>query len=246
MNAALLLTALVMGLAGSLHCAGMCGPIVWMMPFQQYCGMRKVWSIALYHFGRISAYALLGMALFALKEMFHPRWQQYVSVAAGVVLLALGLLYFLPQAGLRIRLPWTGAVTAGLGKVLANRRPGWLLAAGALNGLLPCGMVYMALAAAVTTNNGWQAAGLMYAFGAGTAPMMIAITLLRGRLRLPGLSLRKWTPAIMLLFGCIFVLRGANLGIPYLSPKVALHHETTATPAPKMSCCHKAIDANAE
>ena len=240
MTTTLLLTALLMGLAGSLHCAGMCGPIVWMMPFQQYRGLRRAWSIALYHFGRVSAYALLGIALFSLKEMFHPQWQQYVSLGAGVLLLALGMFYFLPQARLSVRLPWTGAVTGGLGKVLAGRQPGWLLAAGALNGLLPCGMVYMALAAAISAYDFWQAAAVMYAFGSGTVPMMVAITLLRGRMRMPGFSLRKWTPAIMLLFGCLFVLRGANLGIPYLSPKVELQSAAAAeAPAPKMSCCHK-------
>lgn len=239
MIATLLLSALVMGLAGSLHCAGMCGPIVWMMPFHQDKGWRRVGSIAMYHLGRLSAYACLGLALYSFKEMFHPQWQQYVSLAAGLLLLVLGILYFLPQLGLKIRLPWSGLVTNALGNVLANRRPGWLLAAGVLNGLLPCGMVYMALTAAVTVDAGWQAAAVMYAFGAGTLPMMVSLTLMRGKLRLSSLSLRKWTPVIMILFGCLFVLRGANLGIPYLSPKLEMHSSAGASDMPAMQCCHK-------
>lgn len=237
MNATLLLTALVMGVAGSLHCAGMCGPIVWVMPFQQFRGAMRGVGIALYHFGRISAYALLGVMLHMFKALFHPQWQQYFSVGAGIALLLFGILYFLPRNGLRMHLPWAGAVQYGLRKVMARPQPAWLIAAGALNGLLPCGMVYMALAAAVSVQATWQAAVMMYAFGIGTVPMMVAITLLRSRAPLRAVSLRKWTPVIMLFFGCLFVLRGANLGIPYLSPKVELH--STDAPAPKMSCCHK-------
>jgi sulfite exporter TauE/SafE len=237
MNPALLITALLMGLAGSLHCAGMCGPIVWVMPFQQFSGIKRGLGIALYHFGRISVYAVLGFMLHLFKGLFHPQWQQYVSIVAGLVLLALGLLYFLPQAGVRFKLPWTGAVQKGIGKVMAQRHPAWLMAAGALNGFLPCGMVYMALAAAVSVPETWQAAAMMYAFGLGTAPMMVAITLLRTKAPLRAISVRKWTPVIMLLFGCLFVLRGANLGIPYLSPKAEM--AKTTQEVPKMNCCHK-------
>jgi sulfite exporter TauE/SafE len=208
------------------------------MPFQQYGSAKRGLGIALYHFGRISVYALLGIMLHLFKGLFHPQWQQYVSIIAGVTLLALGLLYFLPQAGVRLKLPWTGMVQKGLGRVMAQRHPAWLVAAGALNGFLPCGMVYMALAAAVSVPETWQAAAMMYAFGIGTAPMMVAITLLRSRTPLQVISFRKWTPVVMLFFGCLFVLRGANLGIPYLSPKVDVA-KTTAE-APKMSCCHKA------
>jgi sulfite exporter TauE/SafE len=235
MNAALLITALLMGLAGSLHCAGMCGPIVWVMPFQQYTGAKRFLGIGLYHFGRISVYALLGVVLHLFKGLFHPQWQQYFSIAAGVLLLLIGSVYFLPQAGIQMKLPWTGLVQKGFGKVMGQRHALWLAAAGALNGLLPCGMVYMALAAAVSVEHTWQAAAMMYAFGLGTAPMMVAITVLRTKAPLRFVSLRKWTPVVMLLFGCLFVLRGANLGIPLLSPKVV----TTQSQEVKMECCHK-------
>ncbi|MBS1614850.1 MAG: sulfite exporter TauE/SafE family protein [Bacteroidetes bacterium] len=240
MNAALMLSVLVMGLAGSLHCAGMCGPIVWMMPFHQDRGWRRAISIGMYHLGRLSAYAVLGLVLFSFKELFHPQWQQYVSLLAGLMLLALGVFYFLPQLGLKIRLPWTGIVTMALGKVLTKRRKGWLLAAGLLNGLLPCGMVYMALAAALNMETAGQAAAVMYAFGAGTLPMMVSLSLLRGKMRIPAGALRKWTPVIMLLFGCLFVLRGANLGIPYLSPKLEMHTTTGLTERSALRCCQKA------
>jgi sulfite exporter TauE/SafE len=235
MNAIMLGTALLMGLAGSLHCAGMCGPIVWVMPFQQYSGAKRGLGIGLYHLGRITVYALLGVVLHVFKGFFHPQWQQYFSIIAGVVLLLLGVLYFLPQSGMRLRLPWTGLVTRGLGKVMQQRRPIWLAAAGGLNGLLPCGMVYMALAAAVSAPHTPQAALMMYAFGLGTVPMMVAITILRTRTPFGLVSARKWAPVVMLFFGCLFVLRGANLGIPVLSPKTIV----TDAQEVRMECCHR-------
>ena len=65
--------ALTMGLAGSLHCAGMCGPIMWVMPFQAMQGMRKWLTIALYHTGRISVYAGMGVLLYSFRSSFTPQ-----------------------------------------------------------------------------------------------------------------------------------------------------------------------------
>ena len=235
MTSTILIGALLMGLTGSLHCAGMCGPIAWIMPFQQYSGVKRVLGIGLYHLGRVSIYAGLGVVLHLFKGMFHPQWQQYFSMGAGVLLLAAGILYFLPGAGFRGKLPWTFLVTSALGKVMSQRHPIWLAAAGALNGLLPCGMVYMALAASVTSDHAGQAAMMMYAFGLGTVPMMVAITIMRTRTPLRFSTIRKWTPVMMLLFGCLFVLRGANLGIPYLSPGLV----ETPKQEVKLECCHR-------
>jgi sulfite exporter TauE/SafE len=90
------------------------------------------------------------------------------------------------------------------------------------------------MAAAVSVPHTWQAALVMYAFGAGTLPMMISLTLLRGRIRLNSSLLRKWSPVLLLVFGCLFVLRGANLGIPMLSPKAVVAQQEV-----KLDCCHK-------
>ena len=64
--------ALLMGLTGSLHCAGMCGPIIWVMPFQFISGFKKWMGIGLYHFGRITVYALLVLTL-------HIRYCSFVG-----------------------------------------------------------------------------------------------------------------------------------------------------------------------
>ena len=227
--------ALLMGLASSLHCAGMCGPIIWVMPFQAMQGARRLAGIGLYHLGRISVYAMLGLVLYSFRSFFNPQLQQYISIILGAGLLLAGLITFFPAKKLQISLPWGQWVQRMLGRFMSRPGLGALLLTGALNGLLPCGMVYMALAAAVTANSAPMAAGAMLAFGAGTTPLLVALTLLRQKaswLRMD--ALRRLAPVLMFAFGCLFILRGMNLGIPYISPKVQLEQHTITS-----SCCHK-------
>jgi hypothetical protein len=227
--------ALLMGLTGSLHCAGMCGPIIWVMPFGMVNGIKKWLGIALYHLARISVYALMSFVLHSFKSLFQPQWQQYISIALGVILLTVGFLSFVPNHKLSISLPWAGFVKKQLGRFIGNPNLFSLFMAGLLNGLLPCGLEYMALSSTVVAPTATQAVVLMYVFGLGTIPMMVAITILKhqsGILRMP--NIKKLVPVTLLFFGSILVVRGMNLGIPYLSPKVSVEHNTV-----KASCCHK-------
>jgi hypothetical protein len=228
--------ALLMGFTGSLHCAGMCGPIVWVMPFQMLNGIKKWLGIFLYHIGRISVYALFGFLLYSFRDAFRPEWQQYISIILGVTLLVAGIMYFLRGSFLHIQLPWANWVKNGLGHFIGSRGIGSLFVAGVLNGTLPCGMVYMALSAAISVSSAWQSAALMYVFGLGTMPMLIGLTVLKNsasfKFRL--LPIRKLVPLTLFIFGSLFVLRGMNLGVPYISPKVVVAEHTI-----KACCCHK-------
>lgn len=227
--------ALLMGFTGSLHCAGMCGPIVWVMPFRFLQGFKKIAGIALYHFGRITTYALLAMVLHSFSNMFTPHLQQYISIGLGALLLVAGVLSFLPGNSVKVVLPWTGYVRKYLGHFIAKPGLGSLFMAGFLNGLLPCGLVYMALSAAITTGGTIQAMELMYVFGLGTVPMMVGITVLRNKMSFVRVNhFRRLVPVFMFVFGSLFVLRGMNLGIPYLSPAIEVNQHSV-----KASCCHK-------
>lgn len=224
-----------MGFTGSLHCAGMCGPIVWIMPFQMFSGAKKAMALALYHFGRITVYATLAAVLHSFRELFDPKMQQYVSIALGVFLLVAGLISFFPNHALRINLPWGTFVKRQLGTVIGKPGLGAITLAGMLNGMLPCGLVYMALSASVALPSVTQAVGMIYLFGIGTLPMLVGLTLLKNRIRIaPGLQFKRLIPLTVFFFGCLFVVRGMNLGIPYLSPKVAVSQTGVHS-----SCCHK-------
>jgi sulfite exporter TauE/SafE len=229
-----IITALLMGITGSLHCAGMCGPIVMVMQFQFLEGWKRAAGIALYHIGRTSVYAALGAVLFSVKSVFTPQVQQYVSIGLGSFLLVLGVLTFLPNV-VRVKLPWANFVTGSIGKFLAKPGLKALFMSGVLNGLLPCGLVYMALSASMVTNTVIEAITFMYAFGAGTVPVLVFITVFKTRLKLfneP--SVKRLIPIMMFAFGTLFVMRGLNLGIPMLSPKITVEQAKITT-----SCCHK-------
>jgi sulfite exporter TauE/SafE len=235
MNIATIIMAFLMGLTGSLHCAGMCGPIIWIMPFANTESYKKWTGIFLYHIGRISIYALLGLLLFSFKELFRPHIQQYISIILGSMLLIVGVASFIPGSKMKFTLPWATLVQSSLSKFI--NRPGMsgLFISGALNGLLPCGLVYMALTLSVTAPSATHALALMYAFGIGTMPMLIALTILKGRLQLAkNWNMRHIVPGVMLVFGMLFLLRGMNLGIPYLSPAIKVEQNEV-----KASCCHK-------
>jgi sulfite exporter TauE/SafE len=104
-----------------------------------------------------------------------------------------------------------------------------LLVLGLLNGLLPCGLVYVACAGATATGGLFSGAAYMAAFGLGTVPMMLGISV-SGRL-IPlslRLQLRKAIPVSVFLLASLLILRGLSLGIPYVSPDLS-----------SPSCCHK-------
>lgn len=235
MSISAIMLPFLMGLTGSLHCAGMCGPIIWIMPFQGLQPVKKWLAISLYHLGRISIYALLAIILHSFKSFFQPQVQQYVSIVLGALLLILGILSFLPGKQISIHLPWTQYMQAKLGKFITSPSIPSLFIAGMLNGLLPCGLVYMALSTSMVASSVIQSASIMYAFGLGTTPMLIVLTVFKSKVRMAGiLKFRKMVPFAMFLFGVLFMLRGMNLGIPYLSPKVAIEQNEV-----KASCCHK-------
>lgn len=234
MSAAILAMAFLMGITGGMHCAGMCGPIALIMPFRQMSGSRKIIGLGVYHFARISVYALMGALLYSFKSLFNPAWQQWVAVAAGSVLLIVGLASFL-QGHFRISFPWAGIVTRKLGAVMGSPSIVSLAVAGALNGLLPCGLVYMVLSASLTMMSAWSAVGMIYVFGIGTVPVLVIITLFAGKVPIHHMALvKRAAPLVVFVFGCVFILRGLNLGIPYLSPKVEMTNGTVYS-----SCCHK-------
>ena len=209
-----ILTGLSIGFLGSFHCIGMCGPIALALPVHRFSGVQKYVGIMLYNLGRAVTYSLLGFAFGLVGSQFR-LWglQQVISIGAGVMIL------------------W---VQQGLGKLLSNaKNPTSLFPVGLLNGLLPCGLVYVAIAAALATMSSLNAMLLMFSFGIGTIPVMAGLMMFG---HLISINIRqkinRSVPYFVGLMAVMLILRGMNLGIPYLSPK--LEKEST-----EVSCCHK-------
>ena len=107
----------------------------------------------------------------------------------------------------------------------------WII--GLLNGLLPCGLVYMAVAGAIVSSTMTQGALYMASFGLGTIPVMLSLSLLGNVVSLQFRNkIRRIIPIFIIIIGILFILRGMNLGIKYISPKLAKED------AIEMECCH--------
>jgi uncharacterized protein len=225
-------TAFLLGLAGSLHCAGMCGPLLCALPRVGSTRSSFYAGRVLYNLGRIAIYCLIGLMFGALgKTLSIAGLQRWLSLVAGVAVL-IGLV---ASAKWHMNTPvWklVQALKKGFARLLQQRTYVGLFGLGALNGLLPCGLVYVASAGAAASGEVLHGAFYMLAFGLGTLPMMLGIGLASAKLRaLFGQQSRILIPVSVALVGLVLILRGLSLGIPYLSPDLSSGH-------PPCRACH--------
>lgn len=232
-----IISAFILGFFGSFHCIGMCGPIALTLPVHHLSGGKKAAGILLYNSGRISAYAALGMIFGWLgMQLYLGGLQQWLSLITGLLLLLVVLLRYVLHRRQRNYFPFlTSMVQQLLGGLLKQQRFRTLYAIGLLNGWLPCGLVYLGIAGAVATGDVWKGTLFMAAFGAGTLPAMALLSFfshivsiqLRNRIR-------RMIPVMITVMGLLLVLRGLNLGIPYISPVFSGKPDKVIE-----SCCHK-------
>lgn len=210
MTWALFLAAFSMGLFGSPHCLGMCGGIVtaFGLSMQHVSDSKKNGLILTYHLGRLISYALLGLiasvvgvAIFqSIMSNSAPRIVLgAVLVLIGLAMLGLPLFNQLEKFGMRF---WQSLAPLRK-KVFPIDSFGKALFAGLLWGFLPCGLVYGALMMAIAGNNIATGAALMFVFGLGTMPMLIATQKTVGMLQssIRHFRLRQINGVIMMLSG---------------------------------------------
>ncbi len=228
-----LLTGFLVGLLGSFHCIGMCGPIAIALPKTN----NLVVSRLLYNFGRVITYSMLGLLFGMLGsrlEMFGL--QRIISISLGVLI----ILTVITPISYRIKISnklglykLVGMLKMYFGKMFKNHSNSSMLAIGILNGLLPCGFVYIGITGAIAVGDTLNGMLFMTMFGLGTLPIMLGASLIGSVINLNiRQKLTRLLPAFSLLLAAIFILRGLNLGIPYISPK--LEHK----PATEEVICH--------
>lgn len=214
-----------MGLFGSIHCAVMCGPLLIAVNGQGAFSWLSLGNKLLYQSGRILVYATLGLFFGLFGNIATVQgWQQYFSLFIGVILFVIGLFYLFGTRNNKL-ISFQNKLIQPFVKVMGRwlHRPGGSFIAGALNGILPCGMVYMAIASAMNANSLQGSFTFMLLFGLGTLPLLFLFSMLshfpRGLFKK---GFAKLLPFLYLLMGLWFILRGANLDIPYLSPMLYL------------------------
>lgn len=228
------LVPFILGLVSSLHCIGMCGPIALMIPNALEHGKATEWhklrNILLYNSGRTLTYMVYG-ALFGLigKSFTWFGWQQQISITLGVLILMGLLLTLIRNKGTSYTFltPVFSRLRAGFTLLLGRKKATSLFGIGLLNGLLPCGMVYLALAGATAFGELIKGAWFMGLFGLGTIPAMAALSYFGSVLK-PSVRhyARQFFPAMMFLMAILLIVRGMNLGIPFLSPTLQTANAT--------------------
>jgi sulfite exporter TauE/SafE len=216
--------AISIGLVSSFHCLGMCGPIAFALPLNRSSVATQFMGASVYNIGRLSTYAVLGV-LFGLigKSLVMAGAQRSLSIMAGVIMI---LSVVLPKVskGLNIdryTFKYLGKLKSLFATMFKKSSVTSLFVIGVLNGLLPCAMVYIALAGAVAQGTAFGGLTFMLFFGLGTLPMMLTASLIGGFLTVQLRNrLQKLIPISVFIIGILFILRGLNLDIHLLSPKI--------------------------
>ena len=219
-------TSFFIGLFGSFHCIGMCGPIAIALPVPNSNNLSFVAGRLLYNIGRIVTYSFLG-AVFGLfgSRLLISGFQQSVSVVLGIAIVITVLIPPKYKAKIsqhklvqKITLP----LKMGISDLFKRGTFSAMFLIGVLNGFLPCGLVYVALAGAIASGDAISGTAVMILFGLGTVPTMFAATIFGKFINLNiRRKISKAIPVFALMLGLLFIMRGMGLGIPYLSPKIS-------------------------
>ena len=214
----ILISALLMGLLGSMHCIGMCGPIIVIVH-----NNTSFFHRLMYHSGRILIYGFLGIALGLIGKSFSIALsQQSISIFAGSIMLIFALI---PSAssGNSTLARYMGTLYY---TIFNYAKPLWQSNSvygqsifGMVNGLLPCGFVYMALAGSLAMDSIIGSAFWMILFGIGTSISLLFAGYITSILPVHfQKSIKKAMPLATITIAILFIVRGLSLGIPYISP----------------------------
>lgn len=234
------LAGLLFGLVGSGHCAAMCGPLVALTVPREGDdpnGRRAAMGVALYHGGRMSTYLVLG-ALAGLigSSIARAGLGRVVAVVAGVALVTQALIGARIVPHRMVRRGPAQAITRALARAGAWMRAHDVagpLAFGALNGLLPCGLLYAALVAAAGLADLRESLAFIAAFAVGTAPALVLLAVASRTLanHMP-LRIRRVAPVALAVVGVLLIARGIQ------EPHAG--HTSHAAPAASPSSVHHA------
>ncbi len=208
-------TALLTGLAGSLHCIGMCGPLAMALPIGRFPVGQRGLARGLYHAGRLSAYSLLGAVVGTVGQgLLLTGLQRPVSIGAGILLLVWAVSARAFPSWMQTS-PIARRLTAPLTRLLRQPTLRHLVGLGFLNGLLPCGSVYVALLGALVMPSPLGGAAYLLAFGLGTLPAMLSISLVLSWLSpFARQRLSRSLPIATIIVALLLIGRGVGGWIP--------------------------------
>lgn len=217
----MVLTAFLLGFAGSLHCVVMCSPL------NRAVGGSAWNDRLLYHSGRILTYASTGGLLALVGSLpVLEKGQKIFAVAVGVLLILAAF-----GGWVRLRIPVASGALAGISRALRSRfgqllrtaTPASRFGLGVINGLLPCGLTALALAYCLGLAGFLDGFQFMLLFGLGTLPALFAGRWIAGRLQQSlRLSPSAFNSVLLFFLGTMMIIRGGWMdtevrGLPTLS-----------------------------
>lgn len=217
----IIISALALGTLSSFHCVGMCGAIAFSLPTNHLPPAKKLAGIFLYNIGRIGMYALLGL-LFGLigRQISLAGFQQTFSIIAGIVILAILLQSVFKKSFLHIHAfdQFNFRIQQFIASYIQKRRLYGTLWLGAANGLLPCGMVYLAVTGALASGSTTNGVLFMTAFGFGTFPAMFLLSWFGFIVSVSARNtMKKIVPWFVAIMAVLLILRGVGFGMPHTS-----------------------------
>ena len=221
-------SAFIMGLAGSLHCIGMCGPLALSLPVSHDNDLSRISGGLIYNSGRILSYTIMGLIFGSIGNLIiTSKWQSSLSIGLGIIIFLYLLFpkkYFHFSTATILGKPFM-LLRQQLGRLFQSKKLSSLLFIGVLNGFLPCGLVYLALTSSIISASPVNGGMFMLFFGLGTFPMMFATVLMGNYLNQSiRQKIHKAVPALLFFMAVLLILRGMNLGIPFISPELGAGH----------------------
>lgn len=205
--------ALAIGFFGSFHCIGMCGPIALALPGKNAFPFQLVVGRLLYNIGRVVTYSVLGIAFGIIgKSAAVAGVQQWISVILGIGIIIGALFQFDSTEQWKKKIGLNSLYNHIEKKMRTQFNKGGtatLFTIGLLNGLLPCGFVYVGLAGSITTGTVLQGSLFMMFFGLGTIPAMMTMALAPSFISLKWRQrINNWIPYLAVSFGLYLIYRG--------------------------------------
>jgi sulfite exporter TauE/SafE len=216
----------------------MCGPVALALPVHGRHGIsqfKRISFILLYNGGRIISYSFTGLIFGLLGRGFAlAGWQDTLSISLGVLIL---ILIFVPKLSIvknnsaSLAYLFIEKLKSSLRRFIGSGNASSMLLVGILNGFLPCGLVYLGITGSVATTDALHGALFMAAFGLGTFPAMLAVSLAKKFITLHSRqTIRKLIPVFASVMAALLIIRGLDLSIPYLSPSLHFSSGTGIVP----------------
>jgi sulfite exporter TauE/SafE len=211
-----LYSGFIVGFLGSFHCAGMCGPIALSLPINNESKTAAVFGKLIYNSGRILTYSLLGLLVgLAGHRIAMAGFQKSLSIGSGILIIGVAILSITSPRLMLLN----GAVSKYSQKIkslfrnlFGKKTKTTLFLIGSVNGLLPCGFVYLSLAAAIAAGNYIHSMFYMMLFGLGTLPMMFSLSYAGNLFGLRfNRFFRKLNPYVALIVAALLIYRGMSM-----------------------------------